>query len=70
MLVKIAVSNYCNEILQAETGIDVVKMCQTNPDIDLILLDIKMLLMDRYDAAREICKLNKQVFIINKLLMQ
>ncbi|MFD1294004.1 PAS domain S-box protein [Lutibacter holmesii] len=47
-----------------ENGIEAIAYCKNNPDIDLILMDIKMPLMNGYDATKEIRKFNKDVLII------
>jgi PAS domain S-box-containing protein len=39
------------EIIHAKTGIEAVEACRKNPDIDLILMDIKMPVMDGYTAT-------------------
>jgi len=52
------------QILHAKTGTEAVETFRKNPDIDLILMDIKMPLMNGHDAARIIRSLNKDVVII------
>jgi CheY-like chemotaxis protein len=52
------------EILRVRTGVDAVEICHNNPDIDLVLMDIKMPRMDGYETTRLICQFNPNIVII------
>lgn len=52
------------EIFHARTGTDAVEFCRNNPDIDLVLMDIKMSGIDGHEAVRQIREFNKEVVII------
>ncbi len=58
------VRNFSKEVLIVKNGIEAVEACCDNPDIDLILMDIKMPLMNGYEATRLIRKFNPGVMII------
>lgn len=55
---------YCKEILLTKTGTNAVEICRNNPDLDLILMDIKMREMDGYQATTLIRQFNKDVIIV------
>ncbi len=61
---EIILKNRFREIISAKTGKEAIEICRNNPEIDIILMDIKMPEMSGYEATREIRKFNKEVVII------
>jgi PAS domain S-box-containing protein len=64
MLLMEMLKAYSRVTLVADTGVKAVETCRNNPDIDLVLMDIKMPVMDGYEATRQIRQFNKDVIII------
>ncbi|WP_338357970.1 PAS domain S-box protein [Yeosuana marina] len=66
LLISELVNRYSKEILFANDGFEAIETCKNNPDIDLILMDIKMPKINGYEAAKEIRKFNKDIIIISQ----
>ena len=61
---KILLEESSREMLLAKTGKEAVKLSRETPDIDLILMDIRMPEMNGYEAIKNIRVFNKEVIII------
>jgi PAS domain S-box-containing protein len=64
MLLYESVIMFAKETLKARTGGEAVEACRDNPDIDLIMMDIRMPEMSGYKATQQIREFNKNVIII------
>ena len=64
MLLEIMLEDYCKFPLIATNGMDAVRLCKENPDIDFVLMDIKMPELDGYQATKKIREFNKDIIII------
>lgn len=61
---SIILNEIADQILVARNGVEAVEICKRNPDVDLILMDIKMPIKNGHEATQEIRKFNKNVIII------
>jgi CheY-like chemotaxis protein len=63
-LIAFILDQYENEMITVDTGKKAVEALHKNPDIDLVLMDIKMPELDGYEATRLIREFNTRVVII------
>lgn len=64
LLITIAVKPYSKEIIKVGTGFEAIDACRSNPDIDLVMMDINMPEMGGYEATKLIREFNKDLVII------
>ena len=64
MFLSVAVKIFGKELMIVRTGIEAIEACRSNPDIDLVLMDIRMPEMNGYEATRQIRQFNKDIIII------
>jgi len=62
--IKTLFKDFDIQILEAHNGLEAVEIFHSQPNIDLILLDIKMPVMNGYDALKKIRSINDSVPII------
>ncbi len=64
MVLQNMLADKYNNLYSVSTGKEAVEFLRTNKNIDVVLMDIKMPVMDGYDATRMIREFNKEVVII------
>ena len=63
-LLETLLGSYNINILHVKNGKDAVDLCKINSDIDLVLMDIKMPILDGYDATMQIKQIKPNLPII------
>lgn len=63
-LLKIILRAFTQEVLFAKNGTEAIEIAENNPDIDLIMMDIKMPGINGFAATRKIRQFNADVIII------
>jgi signal transduction histidine kinase len=64
---SIIMHDISSAILRASNGHEAVKICRNNSDIDMIFMDLKMPIVDGYEATKQIREFNKEVIIIAQI---
>jgi PAS domain S-box-containing protein len=64
LLISRLVGPFCRRLLKVTTGTEAVDACRSNPDLNLVLMDIKLPEMDGYEATAKIREFNKDLIII------
>ena len=64
LMLEIMLEDYCKSPLKAMNGLEAVRLCKENPDIDFVLMDIKIPELNGYKATKKIREFNKDIIII------
>ncbi|MDF1516629.1 MAG: response regulator [Lutibacter sp.] len=62
-MLELMIEDYCKNPLIATNGLDAVQLCKDHPDIDFVLMDIKLPELNGYEATKQIREFNKDLLI-------
>ena len=62
-MLEIMVEDYCQSPFIAANGLEAVRLCKENLDIDFVLMDIKMPELNGYEATKKIREFNQDIII-------
>ncbi len=64
MILSLFIKKYCQNLYVVKNGLEAVEKCKSDKNIDIIFMDMKMPVMNGYEAVKEIRSFNKEVIII------
>jgi len=64
LLIKESIGKYTQQLHRAKNGKEAVNFIESHPDIDLVLMDLKMPLMDGYKATQQIKQIRPNLPVI------
>jgi PAS domain S-box-containing protein len=64
MLLSNALADIGRDIIKVRSGAEAIEVSRNTPDLDLILMDVRMPDVDGYEATRQIRQFNKEVIIV------
>lgn len=62
--ISAVIKDFCTNIYYADNGVTALEEFEKHPDINIILMDMKMPVMNGYEATKKIRETNKEVVII------
>ncbi len=62
--ISIVLKHKLNVLIRAKNGIEAVEICKQHPEIDLVLMDLKMPVMNGFEATKEIKSLRDDLPVI------